>query len=184
MNADDSEAVVAACCIAADWRSRFKQDCVVDIVGYRRSALHSFSLAALLLMSPWTCCPPPLSSSAQAETALQKQLEYRLLWCHRHRTGNSDVTMHDSQICGLDNALPMYVVGSKTTFATATQSDCGAGNCRYGHNELDDPTITLPLSYQAVAQHPPVLQLYTDKLDKLGLLDSSEVHTWQVNSPV
>lgn len=52
---------------------------------------------------------------------------------------------------------------------------------RYGHNELDDPTITLPLSYQAVAQHAPVLQIYTDKLDKLGLLDSSEVHTWQVN---
>ena len=36
VNADDPEAVVAACCIAADWRAEFKQDVVVDIVGYRR----------------------------------------------------------------------------------------------------------------------------------------------------
>ena len=38
VNADDPEAVVAACCIAADWRAQFKHDCVVDIVGYRRWA--------------------------------------------------------------------------------------------------------------------------------------------------
>lgn len=36
VNADDPEAVVAACCIAADWRAEHKQDIVVDIVGYRR----------------------------------------------------------------------------------------------------------------------------------------------------
>ena len=36
VNADDPEAVVAACCIAADWRAEHKQDVVVDIVGYRR----------------------------------------------------------------------------------------------------------------------------------------------------
>ena len=64
----------------------------------------------------------------------------------------------------------------------AIQLHISITGCRYGHNELDDPTITLPLSYQAVAHHPPVLQLYTDKLDKLGLLNSSEVHTWQVSA--
>lgn len=36
VNADDPEAVVEACRIAADWRAEFKQDVVVDIVGYRR----------------------------------------------------------------------------------------------------------------------------------------------------
>lgn len=36
VNADDPEAVTEACRIAADWRSEFKQDVVVDIVGYRR----------------------------------------------------------------------------------------------------------------------------------------------------
>ncbi|KAL3139978.1 hypothetical protein ABBQ38_004265 [Trebouxia sp. C0009 RCD-2024] len=88
VNADDPEAVVAACCIAADWRAEHKQDVVVDIVGYRR----------------------------------------------------------------------------------------------YGHNELDDPTITLPLSYQAVARHPPVLQHYTSKLHQLGVVQTSEVHALQAQA--
>ena len=56
----------------------------------------------------------------------------------------------------------------------------GCGFHRYGHNELDDPTITLPLSYQAVAQHPPVLQQYTAKLHKLDVVASSEVCALQV----
>ncbi|DBA67070.1 hypothetical protein WJX79_005030 [Trebouxia sp. C0005] len=85
VNADDPEAVVEACRIAADWRAEFKQDVVVDIVGYRR----------------------------------------------------------------------------------------------YGHNELDDPTITLPLSYQAVMDHPPVLQLYASKLDEQAVLKSSQVKALQ-----
>lgn len=43
-NADDPEAVVMACRIAADWRHRFKKDIVVDLVGYRRQAeLHTSS---------------------------------------------------------------------------------------------------------------------------------------------
>lgn len=37
-NADDPEAVVAACQIAADWRQHWRKDIVVDIVGYRRRA--------------------------------------------------------------------------------------------------------------------------------------------------
>lgn len=35
-NADDPEAVVAACEIAADWRAAWRRDIVVDLVGYRR----------------------------------------------------------------------------------------------------------------------------------------------------
>ena len=35
-NADDPEAVVQACSLAADWRYRFGRDAVVDLVGYRR----------------------------------------------------------------------------------------------------------------------------------------------------
>ena len=35
-NADDPESVHQACLIAAEWRSVFKQDIVIDIVGYRR----------------------------------------------------------------------------------------------------------------------------------------------------
>ena len=53
--------------------------------------------------------------------------------------------------------------------------------CRYGHNELDDPSMTLPLSCKAVKQHPPVLQLYAAKLHEQGVLDSSEVNELQVS---
>lgn len=35
-NADDPDAVVAACEMAAEWRAKFHADAVVDIVGYRR----------------------------------------------------------------------------------------------------------------------------------------------------
>ena len=35
-NADDPESVHQACLIAAEWRSVFKKDIVIDIVGYRR----------------------------------------------------------------------------------------------------------------------------------------------------
>ena len=38
MNADDPEAVVEACRMAADWRNCFHKDVVVDLVGYRRRA--------------------------------------------------------------------------------------------------------------------------------------------------
>ena len=36
VNADDPEAVVAACGMAAEWRALFHRDAVVDLVGYRR----------------------------------------------------------------------------------------------------------------------------------------------------
>lgn len=37
VNADDVEAVVKACRIAAEYRSLFKKDVLVDIIGYRRT---------------------------------------------------------------------------------------------------------------------------------------------------
>ncbi len=35
---------------------------------------------------------------------------------------------------------------------------------RYGHNEADDPTLTQPLMYKEIAQHPTVLECYSSKL--------------------
>jgi len=37
VNGDDVEAVQFICTLAADWRAKFKKDCVVDIVCYRKS---------------------------------------------------------------------------------------------------------------------------------------------------
>ncbi|HEX8815572.1 MAG TPA: 2-oxoglutarate dehydrogenase E1 component [Terriglobales bacterium] len=33
---------------------------------------------------------------------------------------------------------------------------------RYGHSEVDDPTITQPIHYRAIKDHPPLWQIYAD----------------------
>ena len=53
--------------------------------------------------------------------------------------------------------------------------------CRLGHNEQDDPVTTLPLSYTAVAAHPPVLQLYGQQLQTEGILHQDQLDAWQVS---
>ena len=35
---------------------------------------------------------------------------------------------------------------------------------RHGHSEVDDPTITQPLLYRAIKNHPPLWKLYSEKL--------------------
>ena len=36
------------------------------------------------------------------------------------------------------------------------------GYRRHGHSEVDDPTITQPLVYKAIKEHPPLWQIYAD----------------------
>lgn len=36
VNADDAEAVVRVCELAAEWRQTFHSDVVIDLIGYRR----------------------------------------------------------------------------------------------------------------------------------------------------
>ncbi|MDO4433589.1 MAG: 2-oxoglutarate dehydrogenase E1 component [Alysiella sp.] len=45
---------------------------------------------------------------------------------------------------------------------------------KLGHNEGDDPTLTQPLMYRAVAQHPGTRALYAEKLVKEGTISTSE----------
>jgi 2-oxoglutarate dehydrogenase E1 component len=39
---------------------------------------------------------------------------------------------------------------------------------RHGHSEVDDPTITQPLLYRAIAAHPPLADLYGERLGLSG----------------
>ncbi|MEZ2721809.1 2-oxoglutarate dehydrogenase E1 component [Paenalcaligenes hominis] len=45
---------------------------------------------------------------------------------------------------------------------------------KLGHNEQDTPSLTQPLMYKAVAQHPGTRKLYADKLVAQGILAENE----------
>ena len=61
---------------------------------------------------------------------------------------------------------------------------------RLGHNEQDDPSITLPIRAQAIAAQPRVAESYAAQLvadgdateEEAGLLGSSVIHTLHRNS--
>ena len=53
------------------------------------------------------------------------------------------------------------------------------GYRRNGHNELDDPRVTLPLSYKRIAGHPPVLDLYAARLQQEGVVSEEELQQWR-----
>ena len=46
---------------------------------------------------------------------------------------------------------------------------------RRGHNEGDEPSITQPMMYQAIAQHPTTLALYAERLVAEGALRQEEL---------
>jgi 2-oxoglutarate dehydrogenase E1 component len=46
---------------------------------------------------------------------------------------------------------------------------------RHGHNEGDDPTLTQPVMYEQIRNHPTVVALYTKRLVEAGVLDEAQV---------
>jgi 2-oxoglutarate dehydrogenase E1 component len=46
---------------------------------------------------------------------------------------------------------------------------------RHGHNEGDDPTLTQPVMYEQIRNHPTVVALYTKRLVDAGVLDEAQV---------
>lgn len=47
---------------------------------------------------------------------------------------------------------------------------------RNGHNESDDPTVTQPLMYKRIKEHPSVKEIYSHKLTSLGIVDTSLIN--------
>lgn len=45
---------------------------------------------------------------------------------------------------------------------------------RHGHNESDDPTMTQPIMYREIKQHPGTRALYAQQLEKEGVLSAGE----------
>jgi 2-oxoglutarate dehydrogenase E1 component len=49
---------------------------------------------------------------------------------------------------------------------------------RFGHNEGDDPTMTQPLMYKIIKDHPSTRELYTNALVQQGVTTADEVAAW------
>ena len=52
------------------------------------------------------------------------------------------------------------------------------GYRRHGHNELDDPTSSAPLTTRAIATHEPVLRKYAATLERDGDVSPGEAASW------
>ena len=82
VNADDPEAVVAACEMAADFRHRWHKDVIVDVIGYRRwvckERLQEPDVLPLGVMTSASVCDglwavPESASGASAHPAVQER---------------------------------------------------------------------------------------------------------------
>jgi 2-oxoglutarate dehydrogenase E1 component len=49
---------------------------------------------------------------------------------------------------------------------------------RFGHNEGDDPTMTQPLMYKAIKDHPSTRDIYSRRLVTEGVATDAEVSAW------
>lgn len=50
---------------------------------------------------------------------------------------------------------------------------------RFGHNELDDPSVTLPVTQKLIEKRPRVSEIYANKLIEEGVIDEADVVRWK-----
>jgi 2-oxoglutarate dehydrogenase E1 component len=48
---------------------------------------------------------------------------------------------------------------------------------RHGHNETDEPSYTQPIMYQKIRSRQPISQIYTERLEREGVLTRTEIDT-------
>jgi 2-oxoglutarate dehydrogenase E1 component len=80
-------------------------------------------------------------------------------------------------INGDDPEAVVYIAGLAMEFRQRFKKDVVVDMfCyrRFGHNESDEPAFTQPLMYRAIANHPPVRQVYAEKLIAEGIVTREE----------
>ena len=72
-----------ACLLAADWRTRYQMDCVVDIVGYRRCGTHPLTQSLLdrHLRKQVGVIRPQFRGSKRAKLGNQPRVEFTHAVC-------------------------------------------------------------------------------------------------------
>jgi 2-oxoglutarate dehydrogenase E1 component len=50
---------------------------------------------------------------------------------------------------------------------------------RHGHNEMDEPAFTQPLTYKLIGSHPSTLQIYSQQLQEQGAFTARDIEDYQ-----
>ncbi len=78
-----------------------------------------------------------------------------------------------------DPEAVVRVAALAANYRQAFQSDVVVdlvGYRRHGHSEVDDPTITQPLRYARIKDHPPLFQLYAEKTGIDAAAETARFH--------
>ena len=80
-------------------------------------------------------------------------------------------------VIGDDPEAVVFVTRLAMDFRNEFHKDVIVDICCYrrlGHNEADEPSVTSPLMYEKIKQHPTTLTLYTKKLEEEGAVAKGE----------